>query len=35
VDRSDALEVFDRLVQVAAAEPRILEIKRPTRPAPG
>jgi predicted DsbA family dithiol-disulfide isomerase len=35
VDGSGALEVFDRLVQVAAAEPRILEIKRPTKPAPG
>ncbi|HKW71581.1 MAG TPA: DsbA family protein [Candidatus Dormibacteraeota bacterium] len=28
-----ALEVFDRLVAVAAAEPRILEIKRPRRPS--
>jgi len=27
-----AVEVFDRLVEVAAAEPRILEIKRPRRP---
>jgi predicted DsbA family dithiol-disulfide isomerase len=35
VDANGALEVFDRLVQVAAAEPRILEIKRPTKPAPG
>jgi len=33
VDENGALEVFDRLVQVAATEPRILEIKRPTRPA--
>ncbi len=28
-----SLEVFDRLVAVAAEEPRILEIKRPRRPA--
>ena len=28
-----SLEVFDRLFSVAAAEPRILEIKRPRRPA--
>lgn len=27
-----AVEVFDRLISVAAAEPRILEIKRPRRP---
>jgi len=33
VDENGALEVFDRLVTVAAAEPRILEIKRPRRPA--
>ena len=26
-----AVEVFDRLITVAAAEPRILEIKRPYR----
>jgi predicted DsbA family dithiol-disulfide isomerase len=29
-----ATEVFDRLLAVAAAEPRILEIKRPRRPLP-
>jgi predicted DsbA family dithiol-disulfide isomerase len=29
-----AVEVFDRLLSVAASEPRILEIKRPRRPAP-
>jgi predicted DsbA family dithiol-disulfide isomerase len=29
------LEVFDSLISVAALEPRILEIKRPRRPAPG
>lgn len=33
VDGSGALEVFDRLMSVAAAEPRILEIKRPRRPS--
>ena len=26
-----AVEIFDRLINVAAAEPRILEIKRPFR----
>lgn len=31
---SAALEVFDRLLSVAAEEPRILEIKRPRKPAP-
>ena len=34
VDGDGAGEVFDRLVAVAAAEPRILEIKRPRRPVP-
>jgi predicted DsbA family dithiol-disulfide isomerase len=29
-----AVEVFERLISVAAAEPRILEIKRPRKPAP-
>lgn len=33
VNGNGALEVFDRLMAVAAAEPRILEIKRPRRPA--
>jgi len=33
VDDNAAPEVFDRLVTVAAAEPRILEIKRPRRPS--
>jgi predicted DsbA family dithiol-disulfide isomerase len=28
-----ALEVFDRLMSIAAGEPRILEIKRPRRPS--
>jgi predicted DsbA family dithiol-disulfide isomerase len=32
-DGNGALEVFDRLVSVAEAEPRILEIKRPRKPA--
>jgi predicted DsbA family dithiol-disulfide isomerase len=29
-----AVEVFDRLLAVAASEPRILEIKRPRKPVP-
>lgn len=29
----DAVEVFDRVVAIASAEPRILEIKRPQKPA--
>ena len=33
VNESGAVEVFDRLMAVAAAEPRILEIKRPRRPS--
>ena len=32
-DRAAALKVFDDLVAVAAGEPRILEIKRPTKPS--
>ena len=32
VSDDGALDVFDRLVAVAGAEPRILEIKRPRRP---
>jgi len=32
IDEDRAIEVFDHLVSVAAAEPRILEIKRPRRP---
>jgi predicted DsbA family dithiol-disulfide isomerase len=31
---TDALRVFDALVEVAANEPGILEIKRPTKPSP-
>jgi predicted DsbA family dithiol-disulfide isomerase len=34
VEGDGAVEVFDRLLSVAASEPRILEIKRPRRPAP-
>lgn len=34
VDGEAPEEVFDRLVEVAAGEPRILEIKRPMRPTP-
>ena len=33
VNENEALDVFDRLMAVAAAEPRILEIKRPRRPS--
>jgi predicted DsbA family dithiol-disulfide isomerase len=33
-DPADALRVFDALVQVAAREPGILEIKRPNKPSP-
>jgi len=33
VNGNEALDVFDRLMAVAAAEPRILEIKRPRRPS--
>lgn len=33
-DGADALQLFDSLLAVAADEPRILEIKRPTRPSP-
>jgi predicted DsbA family dithiol-disulfide isomerase len=33
-DPADALRVFDALVEVAAREPGILEIKRPTKPSP-
>ena len=34
VEGDAAVEVFDRLMSIAAGEPRILEIKRPRRPAP-
>jgi len=34
-DGGDPLKVFERLVSVAAAEPRILEIKRPRKPSAG
>ena len=30
----DSLGIFDRLVSIAAEEPRILEIKRPLKPSP-
>jgi predicted DsbA family dithiol-disulfide isomerase len=33
VEDGGAVEVFDRLVSIAAGEPRILEIKRPRRPS--
>jgi predicted DsbA family dithiol-disulfide isomerase len=31
---ADALQLFDSLLAIAADEPRVLEIKRPTRPSP-
>ncbi len=31
---ADALRLFDSLLAIAADEPRVLEIKRPTRPSP-
>ncbi len=31
---SDSAGIFERLVSIAADEPRILEIKRPTKPSP-
>jgi predicted DsbA family dithiol-disulfide isomerase len=31
---SDSVAIFDRLVSIAADEPRILEIKRPVKPSP-
>ena len=34
VEGDGAVEVFGRLLSVAASEPRILEIKRPRRPTP-
>jgi predicted DsbA family dithiol-disulfide isomerase len=33
-EAADAIRVFDRVLSVAAAEPSILEIKRPRKPAP-
>jgi predicted DsbA family dithiol-disulfide isomerase len=33
VENGDAVELFDRLMSIAAREPRILEIKRPRRPS--
>jgi predicted DsbA family dithiol-disulfide isomerase len=30
----DSLRIFDRVVSIAAEEPRILEIKRPVKPSP-
>jgi len=34
VEASKAEELFERVLSVAAGEPRILELKRPTRPSP-
>jgi len=31
---ADALQLFDSMLAIAADEPRVLEIKRPTRPSP-
>jgi predicted DsbA family dithiol-disulfide isomerase len=33
-EASDSLSIFDRLISIAAEEPRILEIKRPVKPSP-
>ena len=33
-EAADAISLFDRLVSIAAEEPRILEIKRPVKPSP-
>jgi predicted DsbA family dithiol-disulfide isomerase len=33
-DAADSVGLFDRLVSIAAEEPRILEIKRPVKPSP-
>jgi predicted DsbA family dithiol-disulfide isomerase len=33
-EAADSLGLFDRLVSIAAEEPRILEIKRPNKPSP-
>jgi len=34
VDAGESVALFDRLVSIAADEPRILEIKRPVKPSP-
>ncbi|HVC75585.1 MAG TPA: DsbA family protein [Candidatus Micrarchaeaceae archaeon] len=31
---ADSVAIFDRLISIAAEEPRIIEIKRPVKPAP-
>jgi predicted DsbA family dithiol-disulfide isomerase len=33
-DRAESLRIYDRLLLIAADEPRILEIKRPLKPSP-
>jgi predicted DsbA family dithiol-disulfide isomerase len=33
-DAADSLSLFDRVISIAAEEPRILEIKRPRKPSP-
>jgi predicted DsbA family dithiol-disulfide isomerase len=33
-EASDSVAIFDRVVSIAAEEPRILEIKRPMKPSP-
>jgi hypothetical protein len=33
-DRAESLRIYDRLLLIAADEPRILEIKRPVKPSP-
>jgi predicted DsbA family dithiol-disulfide isomerase len=33
-EASDSVAIYDRVISIAAEEPRILEIKRPVRPSP-
>jgi predicted DsbA family dithiol-disulfide isomerase len=33
-EASDSVAIFDRVISIAAEEPRILEIKRPVKPSP-
>jgi hypothetical protein len=33
-EASDSVAIFDRVIAIAAEEPRILEIKRPVKPSP-
>jgi hypothetical protein len=33
-EASDSVAIYDRVISIAAEEPRILEIKRPVKPSP-